>query len=154
MASRCGGELARPWFWLSRLERGAARRPGGWSAARRTARPAKSKAATLRWGALAGACTRARVLVHGRTACSSSDWRRGSTLPAWRGAAFRANTCKQTGSSRSPARTHQSSHAATASSGAWIAHKLQLVAGGHMCSSTGQRPSPEHAVVCAGHSRA
>jgi hypothetical protein len=84
-------------------------------AARRTTRPAKGQAAALRWGALAEACTRVCVLVHGRAVRSSSDRRRGSTLPVRRGVAFRANTCKHTGSGRSPARTHQSSRVTTTS---------------------------------------
>jgi hypothetical protein len=87
-------------------------------AARRTARPAKGQAAALRWGALAGACTRARVLVHGSVTRSSGDQRHSSTRPTQLGVASRAITCKKPNSGRSPAHTQHPSRAATASSGA------------------------------------
>jgi hypothetical protein len=109
-----------PGFWPSRLERGAAMPKRLARAARRMTRSVKGQAAALRRGPLAEACTRARVLVHGHVTRSSGDRRRGSMLPARRGATFRANTCKQTCSGRSPACTHQSSPQRRHSR-AWIA---------------------------------
>jgi hypothetical protein len=73
--------------------------------------------------------------------------------PVRQGAAPRV-TCTQTSMGRSPVHTSMAHRAATASTWARVAQEPQPVAGGHTRSSTGQRPSPEHALVCAGHSRA
>jgi hypothetical protein len=92
--------------------------------ARRTARPAKGQAAALRWGVLAGARTRARVLVHGCATHPSGDRRCGSTRPVWRSAVSRVMSCRQTGSGQNLAHTQQSPPAATASPGTRIAREL------------------------------
>jgi hypothetical protein len=65
-----------------------------------------------------------------------------------------AANLQRSSTGRCPTHRQKSPRASTACSGAWIAQELQPVAGGHTSSSTGQRPSPERAVVCAGDSRA
>jgi hypothetical protein len=93
-------DLALP----TRAQRGAMPR-GLARMARRTARSAKGQVAALHWGALAGARTRARVLVHGRAAHPPGNRRRDTVLPVRRGVAPRVTTCKHTRTGRSPAHT-------------------------------------------------